>query len=77
MIAEKILLSHEPIETNWCLNIHGHCHGQPSSDIYHLNVASELVDFCPVNLKDIISSGALKRIDSLHRIAIDRQSGVV
>lgn len=74
MIAEKILLSHEPVYTDWCLNIHGHCHGgKPSADECHINVAADVVDYCPVNLKDIINSGALKKIDSLHRQAIDAQ----
>ena len=74
MIAEKILLSHEPVETNWCLNIHGHKHDWLSNpDIYHYNTAANVVGFRPVNLKDIIASGALKNINSLHRQAIEKQ----
>ena len=71
MIAEKIMLSHERVPTDWCLNIHGHHHGAKSHDKYHINACMELIDFTPISLKDIIDSGALKLITSLHEQAIN------
>lgn len=72
MISEKIILSHEPIQNiNWALNIHGHNHSGFNNDDYHYNVCSNTINFTPVNLSDIIKSGKLKNIDSLHRLTID------
>lgn len=42
-----------------------------SKDIYHINVCSNTINYTPVNLKDIINSGVLKNIESLHRQTID------
>lgn len=82
-IAEKILLSHEPIlNPNW-LNIHGHVHnsspfnimiyGEPREDeIIGINVAADVVNYTPINInKDIIKKGYLKKITSVHRETID------
>lgn len=73
-IGQKILLSHEPVQIDFALNIHGHCHGTPGGqyDKYHYNVCSNRVGFRPVNLKDIIKSGALNKIDDIHRLAINK-----
>lgn len=72
MIADKIILSHEPIPNiNWALNICGHDHSGRCNDKYHYCVCSNTINYAPVNLKDIINSGRLKEIDSLHRITID------
>lgn len=74
MISEKIILSHEPIKNiNWALNIHGHDHSNIEvNDDYHLNLCAEHINYTPVCLKHIIESGALKNIDSIHRITIDK-----
>lgn len=74
MIAEKLLLSHEPIANcPWCYNIHGHNHDKnDKNDNYHLNLASNVVDFNITNLQDIIKSGVLKSVKSLHRSTIDK-----
>lgn len=82
MIAEKIILSHEPITlcagitgAPIALNIHGHDHsGEYYNDDYHLNCASNVVSYYPINLKDIIIDGLIsdKSIKSLHRQIIDR-----
>ena len=78
-IAEKLVLSHEPL----CLesgitrkpiafNIHGHDHsGEYYSDDYHLNVCQNVFGYEPLNLKDFINDGHLKRIKSIHREIID------
>ena len=77
MISDKIILSHEPIPNiNWALNIHGHDHSSQGGLHGLFNyycVCSNTINYTPVNLKDIINSGVLKEIDSLHRITIDRQ----
>lgn len=73
MIAEKILLSHEPIQgISWAFNIHGHDHSQLNKgDDFHLNLASNVVGWQAVSLKDIIRAGKLNKIKSLHRETID------
>lgn len=71
-ISEKILLSHEPIDSPYALNIHGHDHSKHTyNDDNHLNMCAENIDYTPVSLKDIVHSGALKKIDSIHRVTID------
>lgn len=75
MIAEKIILSHEPININWAFNIHGHDHNKSHvGDRYHLNLASNVVNYTICDLKKIIKNGILKNVDSLHRITIDKAS---
>lgn len=73
MIAEKILLSHEPIEgITWALNIHGHNHDATCrDDPYHINLASNVAGWKVLSLGKVIESGALKRIKGLHRETID------
>lgn len=76
MISDKIILSHEPIPNiKWALNIHGHDHGGKGGHLFlgnYYNVCSNTINYTPINLKDIINSGVLKDIDSLHRITIDK-----
>ena len=73
MIAEKIILSHEPIpEITWALNIHGHAHCQEKNiDICHVNCAADVVGYKYLNLADIIKNGYLRYIISLHGQAIN------
>lgn len=73
MLGEKILLSHEPVlAVPWCLDIHGHNHqGPQQSDCYHYNVALEVNDYKPTNLKQLMTSGLLSHIETLHRATID------
>lgn len=71
MIAEKILLSHEPVDITWALNIHGHDHDGRAHDICHINLAANVVGYILTNLNDIIKSGRLKQITSLHRQTVD------
>lgn len=71
-IAEKILLSHEPIDLSFCLNIHGHNHaGKQFPDKNHINLAANVCGYKPMNLKSIIESGYLSKINSIHRETID------
>lgn len=73
MIAEKIILSHEPIpDITWALNIHGHVHcAEQDIDIYHFNCAADFMRYQKVNLADIIKNGTLRYIISLHAQTIN------
>jgi calcineurin-like phosphoesterase family protein len=74
-ITDKILLSHEPIDMPFGLNIHGHVHdGKGGFDgEHHYNVCSNTIDYTPINLKDdIIMAGILKNVGSIHRLTIDK-----
>lgn len=75
MIAEKLIISHEPLNINWAFNIHGHDHNKNNKgDIFHLNIASNVIDYNYYDLNKIIKNGALKNIKSIHRITIDNAS---
>ena len=83
-IAEKILLSHEPIinGSSW-FNIHGHDHNKLSytewrnndgfSESWNeLNLAANVVDYKVYNLGHGIKNGLLSYVDGVHRLTIDR-----
>ena len=76
-IAEKILLSHEPVcGLPWCLNIHGHDHNnmEPYKEgCKHINLAANVCGYTPINLGKIIKDGVLADVPSIHRMTIDRQ----
>ena len=84
VIAEKILLSHEPIINGsaW-FNIHGHDHNKLSyikwqnhneiSESWNeLNLAANVVDYKVYNLGHGIKNGLLSYVDGVHRLTIDR-----
>ena len=73
-ISDKILLSHEPIAgLDWCLNIHGHDHAASfPDDGRHLNMASNVCGYMPMDLGREIRHGLLAGISSIHRETIDR-----
>ena len=56
-IAERILLSHEPVYgLPWCLNIHGHDHNnvEPYKEgCKHINLAANVCGYTPINLGKI------------------------
>ena len=71
MIAEKLILSHEPVDVPWAFNIHGHDHaGKKRKN--HLNVCSDVIGHVPVNMNQFMKSGALAHIDTIHRDTIDK-----
>ena len=78
-IAEKLVLSHEPLclesgitRKPIAINIHGHDHsGEFYSDRYHMNIVPNLFGPKPIALKEIIESGILKDVKSIHREIID------
>lgn len=75
-IAEKILLSHEPVYgLSWCLNIHGHDYNNMEEyreDCKHINLAANVCGYKPVNLGKLIKDGVLSDVPSIHRMTIDR-----
>lgn len=74
-ISNKLLLSHEPLDINYAYNIHGHIHNMNyCGDNYHLCISAENINYTPINLKTIIKSGVLNKIDDIHRQTIDYQS---
>ena len=72
MIGEKLILSHEPIDVPWAFNIHGHIHDfRHKDDKYHLNVCSDVIEYTPINMNQLLKSGILAHIDTIHRQTID------
>jgi calcineurin-like phosphoesterase family protein len=70
-IAEKLILSHEPVDVPWAFNIHGHDHTGRKTDKRHLNVCADVIGYTPVNMNQFMKSGALAHIETLHRDTID------
>lgn len=82
-IADRILLSHEPILglEKFCINIHGHDHSgtmyrynEDLDYITHLNMASNVCNYEPINLGAVIKNGLLSKIPNYHRITINTAS---
>lgn len=73
MINDRLILSHEPIQTlpSYMFNIHGHDHSKWFISDHHMNVCAEHINYTPVNLINLLKTGLLKNIDSIHRTAID------
>ena len=71
-IAEKILLSHEPIDIPYAFNIHGHDHANWFDNGHHLNLCAEHIDYTPVSLIKLIKDGTFSKVDDIHRMTIDR-----
>lgn len=73
MINDRLILSHEPIQTlpSYIFNIHGHDHSKWFISDHHMNVCAEHINYTPVNLINLLKTGLLKNIDSIHRTAID------
>ena len=67
-ISKKILLSHEPIDLPYIINIHGHVHNGCSFDLLSnkFNVAADNIGYKPVNLKDIINFPFIGKIPTIH-----------
>lgn len=74
IIGEKLILSHEPVDTPWAANIHGHCHSPNHKDgPNQYNICPDATrDFNPVPLAQILKhSGFLSHVQSLHRDTIN------
>ena len=73
MITDKLILSHQPIANlpPFMFNIHGHDHSNWFTGSRHMNVCAEHINYTPISLTEIIKSGVLKDIESIHRLQID------
>lgn len=71
MLGEKLILSHEPVDVPWAFNIHGHDH-MGAKRRNHLNVCADVIGYTPVNMNQFMKSGALSRIETIHRETIDK-----
>jgi hypothetical protein len=75
-IADKILLSHEPVYgLTWCLNIHGHDHNNVEKykeECKHINLAASVCDYTPINLGKLIKDGVLSDVEGIHRKTIEK-----
>ena len=71
-VADRLILSHEPIQglEGFAMNIHGHDHTanfRPN----HVNLASNVYHFRVFNLGASIKGGLLSRVENIHRVTID------
>jgi calcineurin-like phosphoesterase family protein len=71
MIAEKLILSHEPVDVPWAYNIHGHDH-QGHKRKNHTNVCVDVTGYQPINMNQWMKSGAMAHIETIHRDTIDK-----
>ena len=71
MIAEKLILSHEPVDVPWAYNIHGHDH-QGHKRKNHTNVCVDVTGYQPINMNQWMKSGAMARVETIHRDTIDK-----
>ena len=71
MIAEKLILSHEPIDVPWAYNIHGHDHAGWNKRKNSLNVCANIINYTPINFNQWMRGGHLSHIETLHRSTID------
>lgn len=83
-IADRILLSHEPIDglESFCLNIHGHDH-DPEHFLHYIeldkgkkyydkiNLAANVAGYTVFDLGSSIKNGILSQIPNYHRLTID------
>jgi calcineurin-like phosphoesterase family protein len=71
-IGPQIVLSHEPIDIPFALNIHGHVHDRKAKqDTRHLNVCSDYIGYLPINMNQLMKSGPCAKIPTVHRITIN------
>jgi len=71
-IADRILLSHEPIMglEGFAINIHGHDHADTFRH-HHINLASNVYKYRVFNLGTMIKNGLISQIENYHRLTID------
>ena len=73
VIGPRLILSHEPVDVPWAMNIHGHIHDpRHKNDERHFNVCAEAIDFMPLNFNKWMKEGHLSHIEDIHRDTIDR-----
>jgi calcineurin-like phosphoesterase family protein len=75
IIGPKLILSHEPVDVPFALNIHGHTHNKEyKNDNFHYCVCAEKLDYKPINLKHLIQMGMLKNIKTIHEQCIEERN---
>ena len=79
VIADRLILSHEPVWTPWALNIHGHVHCAKGVLEYNgegklcgMNITADVMGFEPINLGELIKRGLLGDIQHIHKQAVER-----
>lgn len=73
VIGPRLILSHEPVDVPWAMNLHGHIHDpHHKNDERHFNVCAEAIDFMPLNFNKWMKEGHLSHIEDIHRDTIDR-----
>ena len=70
-ISDKILLSHEPIDFPFAVNLHGHDHMKKWHGQNHVNVCSDACDYTLLHFQKFVKSGILGRVPNIHRQTID------
>lgn len=72
IIGEKLILSHEPVDVPWAMNICGHDHsGWNTKDGRHLNACLNRNNYLPLNLNQLMKNGLTSKIESIHRACIN------
>lgn len=73
MIANKLMLSHEPISSPYWVNIHGHDHSglYEKDNPLSINVCSDACGYKLLNLNEFIKKGGLSKAMNIHRATID------
>lgn len=81
-IGPKLLLSHEPVDYPYCLNLHSHTHAAAITVLkeiihfdhisYQYDCIAEKHDYKPINIKTLTETGLLKPIDDIHRVTINK-----
>lgn len=73
MIAEKLILSHEPVDVPWAFNIHGHVHDRRhKNDKTHFNVCCDVINYLPINFNQWMKQGHFAAVETIHRKTIDK-----
>lgn len=73
-IADRLLISHEPIRLPFAFNIHGHEHQRQETNPFGMNVCSNMIGYRPVNLNRFFKSGLMARVPSIHRMTISQRT---
>ena len=71
MIAEKLILSHEPVDVPWAFNIHGHNHSKKKNGKLHFNACFDATGYEVINFNQWMKQGYLAHVETLHRDTIN------
>jgi calcineurin-like phosphoesterase family protein len=71
-IGEKLLLSHEPIDLPYAMNLHGHDHSGWNKGKNKFNFCANVIGYEPINFNQWMKQGHLAHIESIHRATIDK-----